>query len=136
MWKIGSPEKMWKIGSPDHLPLANMIFCKHISMKTISPHPCSTVLQLVLFTCIVQLYYSDGEIYSGAELTSWTFQAKIYMEFYIIAPFMEFLHLNWYIAEWLYSILIKLYETVENSYVVHWSYQHFINIEYPPGQAV
>ena len=32
-------------------------------------------------------YYSDGEIYPGAELTSWT-------GFNIIAPHMEFLHLN------------------------------------------
>ena len=35
-------------------------------------------------------YVSDGEIYSGAELTSWTLQWDLTL----------FLHLNWYIAEW------------------------------------
>ena len=61
---------------------------------------------------------SDGEIYSGAELTSWTFQWDLTLQwwrdlfrcridllnfsmgFNIIAPYMEFLHLNCYIAEW------------------------------------
>ena len=52
---------------------------------------------MVLWTCSILLTkISDGEIDSGAELTSWIFQ----MGFNIIAPYIEFLHMNWYIAEW------------------------------------
>ncbi len=42
---------------------------------------------------IIAEYICDGEIYSGVEL-------NFPMGFNITTPYMEFLHLNWYIAEW------------------------------------
>ncbi len=64
------------------------IRCKH-SLKRNGQDDCQYVHDEVI-------YISDGEICSGSELTSWTFQ----WDFNIVAPYMEFLHLNWYIAEW------------------------------------
>ena len=55
--------------------------------------PLELHVELMLTVHIMQPKLSDGEIYSGAELT-------FSMGFNITAPYMEFLHLNWYISEW------------------------------------
>ena len=61
------------------------------------------MLRPTISLCIFNMYISDGEFYSGVELTSWTFQ----LGFNIIAPYIlwSVLHINGSLHHWYMGLI-------------------------------
>ncbi len=112
-------ENPWRL-SPENTPF----FWKSWAMPSTEKQPFSqwnyrrAWLPFLLLRAVPG-HFSDGEIYSGVELTSWTF--------IIIASYMVFLHLNWCIAEWLLCLTHKWIKD-HTLKVVTWVTQHWFQL--------